>query len=76
MDCLMMENKSLKIELESCHQKVAKSYRVNITCLYLITHVFVIIMTPNLPKIDQLVLNIFFIYFKNINLKCLYYLLA
>jgi hypothetical protein len=28
VDCLMMENKSLKIELESCHQKVAKSYRL------------------------------------------------
>lgn len=33
VDCLMMENKSLKIELESCHQKVAKSYRVNIYLL-------------------------------------------
>jgi len=42
VDCLMMENKSLKIELESCHQKVAKSYRVNSIYLFELnnSHVF------------------------------------
>jgi len=38
VDCLMMENKSLKIELESCHQKVAKSYRVNIIYLFIFNY--------------------------------------